>query len=146
MCFSVNLMKFLKTHFLWNTSSCGFYFLRTAIFCFDILYFGDFLSQLLNVMNIMSLSDQGIWNKMEEFRNIGQGEKGFISISAWFLTAAAKVKFLEGGLAFVSNQIWNFSSISWFPKMWGNSRGNSSAKFAVVDIKFRFTCGESDLY
>ena len=79
-CFYVNLMKFLKRPFLWNTSGCGFYFLRTAIFCFDILYFGDFLSQLLSVMNIMSLSDQSIWNRVQGSRNIGQGGKSFISI------------------------------------------------------------------
>ena len=97
-------------------------------------------------MNIMSSSDQNIWNKIEKFRNIGHEEKGFISIYTWLLTAAAKVKFLEGGLAFVSSQIWDFSNISWFPKMWGNEWGNSSAKFAVLDIKFRFTSGESDLY
>ena len=31
-------------------------------------------------------------------------------------------------------------------KLFGNSWGNSYTKFAIVDIKFRFTCGESDLY
>ena len=28
----------------------------------------------------------------------------------------------------------------------GNSLDNSYIKFAIIDIKFRFTCGELDLY
>ena len=57
---------------------------------------------------------------------------------------------LMGGYVFT--QIWNFSNISEFPnipkilKSFGNSWGNSYTKFAILDIKFRFTCGESGLY
>ena len=30
-------------------------------------------------------------------------------------------------------------------KPFGSSSGNSYAKFALLDIKFRYTCGESNL-
>ena len=44
-----------------------------------------------------------------------------------------------------------FSKISEFPKIapnksFGNSWNSSSVKFAIIDNKFRFTCGESDQY
>ena len=44
-----------------------------------------------------------------------------------------------------------FSKISEFPKIlpnksFGNSWDSSYVKFAIVDNKFRFTCGESDQY
>ena len=44
-----------------------------------------------------------------------------------------------------------FSNISEFPKIapnksFGNSWNSSSVKFAIIDNKFRFTCGESDQY
>ena len=54
-------------------------------------------------------------------------------------------------LGYVSTQIWYFSDISQFPKIlslksFGNLFGNSYIKFAILDIKVPFTCGESDLY
>ena len=39
-----------------------------------------------------------------------------------------------------------FESFLIFLKSFGNSGGNSYTKFAILDIKFPFTCGESDLY
>ena len=60
-----------------------------------------------------------------------------------------KSKFLKGdsALAYVSTQIWDFSSISHIfkilsPKLFGNSY----TKFAILVITFPFSCGESDLY
>ena len=65
----------------------------------------------------------------------------------------AKLNFWKGdwGLGYVFTQIWDFRNISLFPKilslkLFGNSWGNSYTKFAILDITFRFTCGESDLY
>ena len=45
----------------------------------------------------------------------------------------------------VSTRIWDFPNISWFPNF-RNSWGNSYTKFVMLNIKFRFTCGHSDLY
>ena len=47
---------------------------------------------------------------------------------------------------YVSTQIMYFPNISLFPKILsfkslGNLWGNSYTKFAILDIKFRFTCG-----
>ena len=57
----------------------------------------------------------------------------------------------DWGLGYVFTQIWDFRNISLFPrilslKLFGNSWGNSCTKFAILDITFRFTFGESDLY
>ena len=51
----------------------------------------------------------------------------------------------------VYTQVWDVPNISLFPKIlnvksFGNSWDNSCTKFATLDITFRFTCGESDLY
>ena len=42
--------------------------------------------------------EQNIWNKIEKFSKTGQDKKILISPFAVFLTAIAKVWFLEGGL------------------------------------------------
>ena len=57
----------------------------------------------------------------------------------------------DWALGFVSTEIWDFSNVSQFPKIlslksFDNSWGNSYTKFAIQDIKCRFTCGELDLY
>ena len=54
-------------------------------------------------------------------------------------------------LGYVFTQIWDFPKISLFSKIlsltsFGSSSGNSCTKFAILDITFRFTCGQSDLY
>ena len=43
-------------------------------------------------------SRQNIWNKIENFIKTGQDKKSLISTFACFLTAIAKVRFLEGRL------------------------------------------------
>ena len=57
----------------------------------------------------------------------------------------------QWALRYVSSQIWDISDGSQFPKilstkLLGNSRGNTCTKFVILDTKFRFACGESDLY
>ena len=71
----------------------------------------------------------------------------------FFLLLLPKFDFLKGGwaLGFVSIQIWEFFNVSLFPeilslKLFCNSWGSSYTKFIVLDIKFRFNCGKSDLY
>ena len=59
--------------------------------------------------------------------------------------------FQKWALRYVSTQIWDISGGSQFPKilstkLLGNSWGNTYAKFVILDTKFRFACGESDLY
>ena len=64
-----------------------------------------------------------------------------------------KVLFFEGGLSirFCINVLRDFPDISSFPKIlsfksFGNSWGKSYTKFIILEIKSRFTCGESNLY
>ena len=58
---------------------------------------------------------------------------------------------VDWALAYVSTQIWPFPNISQFPKIlsfksFDNSWGNSCTEFALLDIKCRFTYGNSGLY
>ena len=61
--------------------------------------------------------------------------------------------FLKGdsALGYAFNQIWDFSNIFGSTnnflsfKSFSNSWGNSYTKFAILDIKFGFNCGKSDL-
>ena len=49
-------------------------------------------------------------------------------------------------LGYASTQIWDFSNISIFSKILGlKSFGNLYTKFIILDIKFYFTCGKSEL-
>ena len=78
---------------------------------------------------------------MDKSSKTKQQKKSLVSIFAYLVTS----NFL------ISTQIWDFCSISWFSKilsfkLFGNSWGNSNAKFAKLDIKFPFTCGESDMH
>ena len=63
----------------------------------------------------------------------------------WLLLS--KLNFLKRDWVpgFVSTQIWDFSNISLFPrilspKSFANSFGNLYTRFAILDIKFGFTC------
>ena len=63
-----------------------------------------------------------------------------------------KPNFFKGdwALGCVSTQIWEFSNIYELPKILGLNSfgilwGNSYSKLAILDIKFHFTCVESDL-
>ena len=63
----------------------------------------------------------------------------------WLLLS--KLNFLKRDWVpgFVSTQIWDFSNISLFPrilspKSYANSFGNVYTRFAILDIKFGFTC------
>ena len=54
-------------------------------------------------------------------------------------------------LCYVSSQFWYFPEISLFSKilnlrLFGDSWDNSCTKIFILDVKFRFTCGESNLY
>ena len=60
----------------------------------------------------------------------------------------------DWALGCLSTQIWHFFNISQFRKILslksfgnfsGNSWGNSFTKFVILDVKYRFTCGDSDL-
>ena len=56
----------------------------------------------------------------------------------------------DWALGCVSTLIWHFSNISQFPKIlsltsFSNSWGNSWIKFVMLDIKYRFPCGESEI-
>ena len=56
----------------------------------------------------------------------------------------------DWAIGWISTHIWYFSNISKFPKIlnlksFGNSWANSCTKFVMLDIKYHFTCGNSDL-
>ena len=85
---------------------------------------------------------------MEKSSKTKQDKKSFISTSACFLTAIAKVQFLERRLG-IYTQIWDFLNIFLFPKIlslmsFGNLRSNSYTKFAILDITFPSPCGWLD--
>ena len=93
---------------------------------------------------------QNIWNKVEKSSKTGQ-EMFDIYFCIFFDCYCQSV--ISGGdwaLGCDFIQIWDFPNISLFPKMLslklsGNSWGNSYTKFTILDIKFHFTCGESDV-
>ena len=100
---------------------------------------------------------QSNWNKKGKFSKTGQDKKIWYVLLRvfffFFLLLLPKFDFLKGGwaLGFVSIQIWEFFNVSLFPeilslKSFCNSWGSSYTKFIVLDIKFRFNCGKSDLY
>ena len=76
--------------------------------------------------------------------------KDLISTFGCFLTAIAEVWFLEGGLG-IRLSTFEFEISLRFPNFLPKIRslrsfGNSYIMFAIVDNKFCFTCGESDLH
>ena len=95
---------------------------------------------------------QNIWNKMEKSSKSGQEKKSLVSVLTCFLTAIAKIYLVAGrlGATLCVHPILRFFFYFLFPKnlslkSFGNSWNNSYTKFAMLDIKFRFTCGESNL-
>ena len=103
-----------------------------------------------NISLVLPTALEGvIWGGMEMSGKAGRDKGGLISTFACF--SAAGVWFLGGGggvwaLGYVSAQIWDFPNISLFAKIWilksfDNSRDVAQTKFAIIDIKFRFTCG-----
>ena len=74
---------------------------------------------------------------------IGRGKAGSGGLWGLFL--------LNWVLCYVSSQFWYFPEISLFSKilnlrLFGDSWYNSCTKIFILDIKFCFTCGESNLY
>ena len=56
----------------------------------------------------------------------------------------------DWALGCISTYFAHFSNISYFPKIlsvksFNNSWGNSRTKFIILDIKYCFTCGDSNL-
>ena len=109
------------------------------------------LPHFLNRKNFVNNLGQNIWNKVNISNEIEQYQKTLISTFAHFLTAIAKVQFLEGreGKELYLHPNSNFSSLFQFPKIlkpFENSRGNSYTKFVILYLKFRFTYGKADLH
>ena len=112
--------------------------------------------------------------KIEKSSKIGQEKKSLMCQKRvfWLLLPTFNLWKGDWALAYVSSR--DFSSISQFPRilslffflcghlarppivenaakilsltLFRNSWGNSYTKFAILDIKFRFTCGDADLY
>ena len=99
---------------------------------------------------------QSCSNNLEKYQEMKQqvrrDQKTLISASALFLSTVAKILVLEGRLGTrVSSNKKAFSLFSNFVKSWSlksfrNLSGNSHTKFFILDKKFRFTCGKSNLY
>ena len=96
---------------------------------------------------------QNICSKIDKSSKTVQDKKVLYLLLFAFWMLLPKFNFWEGdwALAYVSTQIWDFPNISLLPKiprlkLFTNSWGNLYTKFAILDITFHFTCGESDLY
>ena len=92
---------------------------------------------------------QNIWNKIEKSSKIGQEKKSLISTFEGFLTAIAKVKFLEGRLdtrlcTYLNLKFFWYFLISLNPQILRCS-ATCIQLFFILDIKFRFTCDKSVL-
>ena len=95
---------------------------------------------------------KNIGHKVKKSSKIGPDFKHFSSNFACFWQLLSKFNFWkeDWALGCMFTQIWHFSNISLFPKIlslkpFDNSWGNSCRKFVMLDIKYRFTCGYSDL-
>ena len=65
----------------------------------------------------------------------------------WLLLSKSHFLKRKWAIGFVSTLIWDFLKISQFPKILSlKSFGNPWGNFAILNIKFCFTCGESDLH
>ena len=92
---------------------------------------------------------QNIWNKIEKSSKIGQEKKSLISTFEGFLTAIAKVKFLEERLdtrlcTYLNLKFFWYFLISLNPQILRCS-ATCIQLFFILDIKFRFTCDKSVL-
>ena len=90
---------------------------------------------------------QNIWNKIEKSSKTGQEKKSLISTFEGFLTAIAKVKFLEGRLGtrmytYLNLKFFWYFLISLNPQILRCS-ATCIQLFFILDIKFRFTCDKS---
>ena len=86
---------------------------------------------------------QNIWNKIDKSSKTGQDKKSLISTFACFLTATAKVSFLEGRLGTglcldLSLRFFYYFLISWDPRSFGNLGGNSYTKSALPNLRFSY--------
>ena len=92
---------------------------------------------------------QNIWNKIEKSSKIGQEKKSLISTFEGFLTAIAKVKFLEERLdtrlrTYLNLKFFWYFLISLNPQILRCS-ATCIQLFFILDTKFRFTCDKSVL-
>ena len=67
----------------------------------------------------------------------------------WQPLSTFNFRIKDWAIGCISTHIWHFSNIFSFPKIltlksFGNSWGNPCTKFVMLDIKYRFTCGDSD--
>ena len=87
---------------------------------------------------------KNIWKREKKSSKIGQDQRNSISGFAYFLSASAKVEFLEGKMSPWLCLHPNLRFFQYFLsfKSFGNSWGYSYTKLVILDISFRFTCGE----
>ena len=104
-----------------------------------------FLSHIFCIVHICN-TGQNIWSKLRKKSEIGQGCKTFISAFAYFFTAITKLFFRMGGFVLPILRFFEYFLISWGPNSFDNSWCNSYTQFFLLDIKFCFIYGESDLY
>ena len=87
--------------------------------------------------------------KLKNSIKIRQHWKSLASIFTYFWIANFKFSKGDSTLGFI--QVWSFSNISQFPQivsltLFGNLWDNSYTRTLILEIKFRFNCGDLDLY
>ena len=116
--------------------------LRRALLTLGMIHRSPKLSWLFLLLGDYS-PGRGIWRGVGECCEIGGGFRNVISNFAWFWQLLSMFNFWKGDwvLGSVSTHIWHFSNTSQFLK----SFGNSCTWLVMLDIKYRFTCGDSEL-
>ena len=94
---------------------------------------------------------QKLWHKLKKYSKIRQ-DFNIISNFAFFWHLLSMFNFYkkDWALGYVSTHLWHFFNISSIFKIislksFGKSWGNLCTKFVMPDIKYHFTCADSDL-
>ena len=92
---------------------------------------------------------QSIWKGIEKSSKIEHYKKSLISTFVCFWLLLPKFNFWkrDEALGYVSTRIWDSLILPYFLiSLSLNSFGNSTTKFAILDMMLCFTCGWSDLH
>ena len=146
--------------------------LRTIALCFCFLHPWRALSKdftliigiTKRVAALCCYSDRFLLESLQSWTNkfarkyrspaiLGRAKKSWYLLSHAFWLLLPKINFWEGDWALAMSPpkfkifpIFRNFSIILNLKLFGNSWGNWNSAFVILNIKFRFTCGNWDLY
>ena len=102
-------------------------------------------------MFLKSILCKIFWEKWRNQTKLNNNEKIWWLFLHIFLASVPKIYFCKENWALdcIPTQFWDFTNISLFPrnlKSFGNSWGNLYIRFLILDIEFRFTWGEWNVF